>query len=98
MIDLIPMNQLDFENYCNVSIKDYAQEHIRSGNWTEDNALQIARETFDKLLPKGLNTPGHYFFKIENQDSEQTFGILWFAIEERQAGKLAFLYDIKIYP
>ena len=98
MIELIPMNQKDFQKYCNVSIPNYAQEHVNSGNWNEDDALNMAQETFNKLLPKGLNTPDHYFFNIEKQESKEIVGILWFAVEQRQGGKLAFLYDIGIYP
>jgi len=61
------MNQSEFEDYLDFSVQDYAQEHVRAGNWSADQALQMAEESFRKLLPDGLSTSNQYLWVIEDE-------------------------------
>jgi ribosomal protein S18 acetylase RimI-like enzyme len=97
MVRLIPMNQSEFEDYLDFSVQDYAQEHVRAGNWSADQALQMAEESFRKLLPDGLSTSNQYLWVIEDETLGEKVGVLWFAVQEREAGLQAFVYDIRIY-
>jgi ribosomal protein S18 acetylase RimI-like enzyme len=49
------------------------------------------------LLPAGQATPGHHFRVIEDA-SGQTVGLIWFAAEEQGGQKIAYVYDIRIFP
>ena len=91
MVRLVPMSQTEFEAYLESSVQDYAQEHVRTGNWSAEKALQMAEESFHKLLPDGLVTSNQYLFTVEDETLGQKVGVLWFAVEEREAGPRAFL-------
>ena len=96
MVRLVPMSQTQFERYLPSAVQDYAQEHVRAGNWSPENAPQMAQESFAELLPDGPATPSQFLFTVEEETLGKTVGMLWFAVEEREAGPRAFLYDIRI--
>ena len=96
MVRLVPMSQTEFEAYLESSVQDYAQEHVRTGNWSAEKALQMAEESFHKLLPDGLATSNQYLFTVEDETLGQKVGVLWFAVEKREAGPRAFVYDVQI--
>jgi ribosomal protein S18 acetylase RimI-like enzyme len=90
------MSQTEFEAYLPFAVQDYAQEHVRAGNWSAEKALQLAQESFDGLLPDGPATPNQFLFTIEDETLGEKVGMLWFAVEEREGGPRAFLYDFRI--
>ena len=95
-IDLVPMDETEFQVYTATSIADYAQEHIRTGRWSPEEGLQKAEQQYQELLPDGLASHDQYLFSIRDNVSGEKVGILWFAVQ-KQGGKTgAFVYDIKI--
>jgi ribosomal protein S18 acetylase RimI-like enzyme len=56
----------------------------------------MAQESFDELLPEGPVTPSQFLFTVEGETHGEKGGMLWFGVEEREAGSRAFLYDIRI--
>jgi len=90
------MSQTEFEAYLASAVQEYAQEHVRAGNWSADQALQMAEESFHRLLPDGLATSDQYLFTIEDETLGQKVGVLWFAAEEGEGGPRAFVYDVQI--
>ncbi len=93
MIHLKLMSEGDFEAYLEVTIPDYAQEHVKGGRWTAEEALAAAQTEFDHLLPDGLATDNHYFYNIFADGETQPVGILWFAVKKDKA----FIYDVVIH-
>ena len=93
MIQLKPMSEADFKAYLEVLIPDYAQEHVKSGRWTAEEALAESRAETGKLWHHGLATENQYIFNIVADGETEPVGILWFAV---QKGK-AFVYDIVIH-
>jgi RimJ/RimL family protein N-acetyltransferase len=96
VVQLVPMSQAEFEEYLPFAVQDYAQEHVRAGNWSPENALRMSQETFDELLPDGPATPNQFLFTIEDETLGEKVGMLWFTVEEREGGSRAFLYDLRI--
>ncbi len=96
MIRLAPMSQSDFEVYLESAIDQYAQEHVRAGNWSPDQARKLSEDSYHHLLPDGVATPDQYLFTIEDQALGEKVGMLWFAVEERVEAPRVFLYDIRI--
>lgn len=47
-----------------MSVPMYAHEKARSGEWAKPDALRLARESLDLLLPNGLDTPDNYLFGL----------------------------------
>ncbi|UOQ42623.1 GNAT family N-acetyltransferase [Halobacillus salinarum] len=94
-ITFVPMEETDFNSYLKISLGEYAYEHVKAGNWTEEEALQKAEEQFKELLPEGLETENHYFFSLYDHELGNV-GILWLNITEDNHGKKGFIFDIKI--
>jgi ribosomal protein S18 acetylase RimI-like enzyme len=66
--------------------------------WPEASALRLAQEAFDKLLPQGVATPNNHFFTICDPATPTGVGMIWFAVKQRESGKIAFVYDVLIKP
>ncbi len=92
MVKLVPMKQEDFESYLERDIREYAEEHVRNGNWKPEEALERSRKEHQQLLPDGLQSKNQYLFSIIDGASEQKLGMLWVNIENNQA----FIYDFRI--
>ena len=96
MVRLLPMTELDFRAYREHLIREYAADKVRSGNWSEEGALERSARETDQLLSDGLKTPEHYLFSIHDDASNRNVGILWFAIVNWGGKRLAFIYDIEV--
>jgi ribosomal protein S18 acetylase RimI-like enzyme len=90
------MSQDEFEAYLESAVDHYAQEHVRAGNWSPEQARTLSEDSYHSLLPDGVATPDQYLFTIEDQALGEKVGMLWFAVEERVGAPRAFLYDIRI--
>jgi ribosomal protein S18 acetylase RimI-like enzyme len=92
MIKLVPMQQKDFEPYIERDILEYAEEHVRNGNWKREEALERSRKEHQRLLPDGLKSKDQYLFSIIDDVSNQKLGLLWFHVGDNHA----FIYDFRI--
>jgi ribosomal protein S18 acetylase RimI-like enzyme len=94
MIHLIPMSAAELQDYLADAIQGYAQEHVRAGNWTEEEALERSGKEFAALLPDGVASKDQHLFSVLNESSEPV-GMIWFAVQGRPPS--AFIYDFRIY-
>lgn len=92
MAKLVPMQQEDFVPYLERDIQEYAEGHVRNGDWKEGEALERSRKEHEQLLPDGLQSKDQYLFSILDDASGQKLGVLWVNIENNQA----FIYDFRI--
>ena len=93
MVKFIKMTNKEFKNYYDYAVNNYAKEKIRAGNWSKENAKELSRKTFQKLLPKGLETKNNYLYSIYNENNH--IGYIWFKINHDNY-KVIFLCDIVI--
>jgi ribosomal protein S18 acetylase RimI-like enzyme len=91
MVKLAPMQQEDFEPYIERGIREYAEGHVKNGNWSAEEALERSRKEHQQLLPDGLESKNQYLFSIIDA-SDHKLGILWVNIENGRA----FIYDFRI--
>jgi ribosomal protein S18 acetylase RimI-like enzyme len=96
MFRLEPMDEATYEAWRATSEHDYGQEKVKAGNWKAEDAERLSREAFDQLLPSGRETPGHEVRAMVNDGKK--VGHCWWTIEEREAGRVAFIYDIAVDP
>lgn len=89
------MNQQEFQQYINRAIDDYAKDKVASGNWKEDEAINLSKESFDRLLPKNEKSEFNYLFSIFN--SEQIVGMIWIAQKSLAKKDEGFIYDFTIF-
>ncbi|GED66007.1 GNAT family N-acetyltransferase [Lysinibacillus sp. FSL M8-0216] len=92
MISLKPMNHEEFKQYISYAIEDYAKDKIASGNWSEDEAIDLSRESFERLLPNGEKTENNHLSSIFHDDI--LVGMIWISQKTPNEG---FIYDFVIF-
>ncbi|ARI77349.1 GNAT family N-acetyltransferase [Halobacillus mangrovi] len=96
MITLASMVKAEFDANIDAQIKDYADEKVKAGTWTEEEAFEKSNESFNNLLPEGLKTSDHYFLSIRND--ERNVGYFWYYFaKEANNQKEAFIYNFLIF-
>ena len=98
MVNLVPMDAAEFERYYERAVVEYAQEHVRSGRWSAEEALEQSTKQFQQLLPDGVATPNQYLYMVQDADTGVKVGILWFAVQKQGGQQIAFVYDVEIDP
>lgn len=91
MIQLVKMHQEDLEFYLERSIRDYATDHVRNGNWTAEESLERSKKEFEELLPDGVNSRDQFLYSIV-AESDTRIGLLWVQVKDQKA----FIYDFII--
>ncbi|MCO6183660.1 GNAT family N-acetyltransferase [Leuconostoc fallax] len=88
------MKSKAFQEYISFAVNEYAKEKIEVGSWSTKQAQQNAQMTYDRLLPKGLNTPHHFLYSI--YDDTVIVGYIWFGADNENQSR-AFIFDFEIY-
>ncbi|TMI31982.1 GNAT family N-acetyltransferase [Candidatus Bathyarchaeota archaeon] len=94
---LLPMTRDDFDEWKSRSIKDYADEKVKAGNWTAEEAPRLAEQTFASILPKGFSTQDHHFFSIQNLSPGEKVGVVWYSINREGKRPFAYIWDFAIF-
>ncbi len=76
MVELIPMTENEYQTYLERSLREYAQEHVRAGQWSEEEALPQAKQELQKILPQGLHSPDNYLYMIVDKQLEKRVGTI----------------------
>lgn len=92
MVKLEPIQQKDFEIFLERGIREYAEDHVRNGNWTAEEALERSKKEFEQLLPDGVNSKDQFLFSITDETTGNKIGVLWVQIKDQKA----FIYDFII--
>lgn len=92
MLRLVEMNSSDFERYLSFAIKNYADEHVKVGNWSEKEAIAKAKGEYEKLLPEKEKTTNSKLFTL--WDDNQEIGMIWLGKRSVEKG---YIYDINIW-
>ena len=97
MLDFVPMTSAEYESWNRASIADYAEENVRSGRWTREEAHSRSEQEFARLLPNGLSTADNYLFSTVDDQVPEPVGIMWFAVVWEGGRRRAFVYDFEIF-
>lgn len=97
MTRLEPMTQARYDAWLVQTVREYAEEKVAAGNYSEEGSLERSRVEFDAHLPNGLQTPGHEIRSMVD-DHGQAVGYVWFTEEDRPVGRVVFIYDIAVDP
>ena len=90
-MELKSITETQFKSYLAKSLKNYADELVVSGVIEKETAFKEAENTFNRLLPKGLDTKDNFLYYAYEQD--KLVGFIWYAL---QNGNTAFIYDFYI--
>lgn len=91
-IKLEKMNAVEYQQYHSYAISNFANEQMKSGNWEQQEAINKAKQEYEKLLPAGEKTEYNYLFTI--RDGNKEVGMIWLAQRTNEKG---FIYDINIW-
>ncbi len=96
MKTLVPMNEVQFQRYLQIMIPEYAQDKVRSGQWAQSQALELARQSMQTSLPQGLATPDHHLYVMEHGPQRAVVGMIWIAAMQRGDCKVAHIFDVMV--
>ncbi|PFA67172.1 GNAT family N-acetyltransferase [Bacillus sp. AFS015802] len=88
------MTENAYIHWLKDSIKEYADEKTKAGNFKKETSLEQAEKEFSQLLPEGRETKNHYLFTLIHEESGEAVGNLWVHVKEEE--KEIFIYDIVI--
>jgi GNAT superfamily N-acetyltransferase len=97
MINLVPMNQEQYEALMNLSERDQIEGHVREGRWRAEEAEANMARLKEQFLPQGLATPNHFFWAIVDADSRAEVGGLWVALAEEDGERQFWVFEIQVY-
>jgi ribosomal protein S18 acetylase RimI-like enzyme len=97
MFRLEAMDEATFVAWRETTKREYAAEKVKAGNYPEAGAEDLAEAEFAKLLPNGRLTAGHEIRSMVN-DAGEKVGYAWFTIENRDVGRIVFIYDLAVDP
>ncbi|HUE98442.1 MAG TPA: GNAT family N-acetyltransferase [Anaerolineales bacterium] len=92
MVRLVKMQQEDLDPYLERGIREYADDHVRNGNWSAEEALERSKKEFEQLLPDGVNSVDQFLYSIIDETDDNRIGLLWAQVKDRKA----FIYDFII--
>ncbi len=96
MIELVQVTDDEFNSFLERSVKNYASEKAKAGNWPEEGALERSSEEFSRLLPEGRKTRDNYVFKIVDRENGESVGNLWIAVNLKGELPGAYIFDIYV--
>jgi ribosomal protein S18 acetylase RimI-like enzyme len=89
------MTPPEFDAYRRRSIREYAAEHVRAGDWSPQQAEELAAKELDELLPDGADTPGMVL--LVGEIAGQMIGLVWMGMRPSpQVGW--WIFDIEVVP
>ena len=94
---LRPITDEEFIAWKEAVIPAYAQDKVDSGQWPAETAIDLSRREYDELLPLGRATESNYIYTVLSAEG-QAVGTLWIAAKERAKKRIAYVYDILIWP
>jgi ribosomal protein S18 acetylase RimI-like enzyme len=79
--------------YFSDAVETFADETMAADpSLTREAALVNAREVHERILPQGVDTPGHDFLVALDAATGRRIGITWLFHQERAA----FVYDVEV--
>jgi RimJ/RimL family protein N-acetyltransferase len=94
MIRLVPMTESELETYLEIAIPEYAADRVRAGHWSEEEALERSRQTYNESLPQGVQTEHNYLFRIRLEESGEGIGMIWMKHESPRLH--GFIFEIML--
>jgi ribosomal protein S18 acetylase RimI-like enzyme len=95
-VRFVPFTDVDFQAWLTQAIPAFALTNVEDGRWTLAESIAKSREAHAALLPQGLQTPGQFFMRLQDADSGDAVGTLWWAEAEKAGMMEAYVYGIDI--
>ena len=96
MIRLEPMSEATYQAYLEVTVREYADDKVKAGNWQPEEALARSTEEFLRYLPDGVATKDNYLYDIVAEARGGKVGMIWLARMMQGSKPVLFIYDFRI--
>jgi ribosomal protein S18 acetylase RimI-like enzyme len=97
MVELTPMTQAEFELFLEHEIRQYADEQALAGYVSEAGAISKSRNDHRALLPKGLQTRGHYFYTVRESAQGADVGVIWLGTSLDSSRPTGSIFALEIH-
>jgi ribosomal protein S18 acetylase RimI-like enzyme len=87
------MSESEYQRVRDAIFEDYARETANVSSLSIEEGRKAAARQFEQLLPDGIASKGHHFWRIVN-DNGNAVGDLWVLVESEKAR--AFIYFVGI--
>lgn len=98
MIELVPMRPEELSSFLDRMVPDYAESHVRSGQWSTEEAPKRARAEIDHLLPQGVDSPDQFLRLVRDPGLGRSVGEVWCSLRKQDGPPTFFVYWIGIAP
>src|SRR5215210_8591381 len=95
-IRLVELDEAVYREYREELVRDFADDKVRAGAWSEAEAESKAADDVDGLLPEGTATPNHFLYSVRDDSLPAEVGSVWFALMVSGVGCSVWIYDIII--
>jgi ribosomal protein S18 acetylase RimI-like enzyme len=96
-IRLKGMSEDEYGTYRDATVRGYAEDKQRAGDWASRDALTLSFQAFHRFAPSGLRTPDQHFFTVHDAATDAKVGWLWFQVRDDGVYRSAYLCDIVIF-
>ena len=96
-IKLVELDDASFREFRKHLARDYAQDKVRAGVWSQAEAEGRASRELDELLPDGPATRDHFLYSVRDDSLPAEVGIVWFALKNSGVGRSLWIYDIIVH-
>jgi len=97
MVNLVPMTDLDYQAWLEGAVREYADDKVKSGNWSEAGALERSAAEFKNYLPNGPATQNAYMYSVQDEVLGVKVGMIWFTVFTDKLEPYAFILDLRIF-
>jgi len=94
MTTLLPMTQVEFDTFLARAIPEYAEDKVRAGNWSESEALEKSRISYEGYLPQGVQTENHLLYTV--YDEASAVGMVWMRVDLKSPTKDGFIFELYV--
>ena len=91
MVTLRPMTEAEYGHLRSWLDEDYAQDVAKAMGSRIEEGRAAAQKQLGELLPDGLNSEGHHFWKIITEDGASV-GDLWVLVEPAEGARFHLLH------
>jgi ribosomal protein S18 acetylase RimI-like enzyme len=92
------MSPTQYQSFIEISTTDQVHNQVLAGRLDQNDARQIIDAQLGRILPRGMDTPGHEFYAIESAATGEHVGDFWFTTMQRAGRPVGFVMDIQIHP
>lgn len=89
------MSESEYAAWLAEAIPAYALDKVATGQWSDEESLELSKKDFDELLPQGQATPDSFLHTIVDSRTAAV-GVLCFTVKTRFNARIAYVIDVSV--